>query len=620
MMMQKIHDIVKKKWFAGTLFALISLAFLLWGVTFYLHPGANSKEAVATVNGQTLTAPQLNRVYEALLQNNPQYQQATPSQAAQLRNFALQSLVVQQIIKQQAEKLGLSASSAQVRALITQMPVFQVNGQFSPERFQAFLYRSGQTLPELMAQLQQLLLVNQLTNVFQFSSFVLPNEEKRAYELVHQTRSFDYAIIPVKRYEEKVKVTSQAIAHYYQQNQAKFKVPEKIKIAYIQLSPQHVLENIHVSDQAARAYYDNNLANYRTPEEWTVEVIATTGIKAKEKMEKVVDSLKKGASFSTVYQENAGKTKTLNAAQLTEAEFTVLRSLKPGELSQPISVNQQERLYHLLKIKPSTTKPFSEVKETIVHLLTQQAANAKLAKLNSELSNITYTNPDSLAPAAKALNVKIHTSDWFTKAGATQGIAANAKIVNMAFSNDVLTQGNNSDPITLKGGDMVVLRVLAHEAARVQPLASVKEKIHGYLLQQLAQAQAAIVSEKMADELRHKASFASLASKNSATLHQAEKVKQGEAKIPAVILNQAFQLSLPQSAVATVALPNGDAAVIELKSIKLGDYAEASAKSRAILGANLALEQARLINGIYVNNWRKQAKVRIINQKDGGES
>jgi len=369
MMMQKIHDVVKKKWFAGTIFTLISLAFVLWGVTFYLHPGGNGKDAVAVVNGKDLTSQQLDRVYNALVERNSKLSNATPAQMKQMKQFALQSLVIEQIIKQQAEKLGLSVSSSQINMLITQMPVFQVNGQFSQKRFQEFLYRSGQSMGQFVEQLQQLLLVNQLSNFFQFSSFSLLDEQKRAYALVNQARNFAYVIIPVKRFMNKVNVTEQGIKNYYQQNQSQFQTPEKVKIAYIQLSPKTILDNIHVGEIAAKQYYESNPGNYRTPEEWTVETIIATGKDAGKKMQDIVTDLKKGMAFVKVFKQNGGVTQTLNAGQLTDKEFAVLRSLKPGQLSQPVATSEGQRIYHLLSVKPAKMKPFSEVKSFMRHLV-----------------------------------------------------------------------------------------------------------------------------------------------------------------------------------------------------------------------------------------------------------
>ena len=59
------------------------------------------------------------------------------------------------------------------------------------------------------------------------------------------------------------------------------------------------------------------------------------------------------------------------------------------------------------------------------------------------------------------LNLKIQTTPLFTRNGTKEEITANPNIIAAAFSNDVLKDGNNSDVIELKNGNLVIPRIRA---------------------------------------------------------------------------------------------------------------------------------------------------------------
>src|SRR3990167_3547426 len=74
------------------------------------------------------------------------------------------------------------------------------------------------------------------------------------------------------------------------------------------------------------------------------------------------------------------------------------------------------------------------------------------AASSEQLANLTFTNPDSLSVAAKALALPIQTSGLMTRTGEKQGIFADPKVLETIFSDSVFQQENNSDTISLPNG------------------------------------------------------------------------------------------------------------------------------------------------------------------------
>src|SRR4051812_3229820 len=125
------------KWSLG----LVCLTFVLFYVPSFMKnggvagiTGAQSNDAVATVNGYDVTAGEYRRIYAQQLQSLRQ------SYGGNIDEKMLQQLgIAQRILSQmvdeaamvaEAERVGLRVSDAELAERIKRMPSFQQNGQF----------------------------------------------------------------------------------------------------------------------------------------------------------------------------------------------------------------------------------------------------------------------------------------------------------------------------------------------------------------------------------------------------------------------------------------------------------------------------------------------------------
>src|SRR5690606_24006658 len=95
-------------------------------------------------------------------------------------------------------------------------------------------------------------------------------------------------------------------------------------------------------------------------------------------------------------------------------------------------------------------------------------------------ATVVYEQPDSLDPAADALDLEIRTSDWFS-AEAGEGMAANDRFRTVAFSEDVRIDGLNSEVFEIDGDTTVALRRLESRESRPLSRDAVRDEIHGVL-------------------------------------------------------------------------------------------------------------------------------------------
>ncbi len=80
---------------------------------------------------------------------------------------ALDILVSRNLLIQQAEKLGISLSDAQIEQMLAQQPSLQENGQFSQKLYENYLRSIGMTSEGLIASLRQDHALKMLTSTLQ---------------------------------------------------------------------------------------------------------------------------------------------------------------------------------------------------------------------------------------------------------------------------------------------------------------------------------------------------------------------------------------------------------------------------------------------------------------------
>ena len=117
-----------------------------------------------------------------------------------------------------------------------------------------------------MTQVQEKVLINQVSAGMQLSSFLLPGEFNSAYGLMHQTRQVGYFALPISDFKSQVKVTQKDIEDNYRAHQKDFVAPMQVSFDYLILDPKVMSKSIKISDQEVHQYYSAHRANYSTPQ------------------------------------------------------------------------------------------------------------------------------------------------------------------------------------------------------------------------------------------------------------------------------------------------------------------------------------------------------------------
>jgi len=592
-MLQSIRDNTHG-WIAGVIISLLIFSFALWGIHSYFL-GAGDNNVVAKVNGTQVTKGQLAAAYERL-RRQLQIQFGTgqlPERAeAGLKERALQTLIHFQVLEQAALADDYRITSDQIDSFLQSMPEFQVNKAFSLSRFQQVLSAALFTVPDFIELIKTTLLIDQPRLGIILTSFAMPNEINDSIALISQERNVQYLRIPQNYFNQQIiTITDENIHSYYLQHQDEFKTPEQVSIEYVLFSVKNLANKIHLSEDQLKNFYNENVNSFAQPAEWQLDEVilpvasnATAGEfkKVQDKMNEIIKASSEGKDFATLIKQYAlvkGDAKWRNWVSINqipvELQKTVATLTKPGQISEFIPTEKGLVLLKVIAYKASQAQPYDKVKDKVKEAATRQKAEEEFAEKREKIANLAYEHPDSLQVVAQELGMPIITTELFTRDKGGKDLAANTKIREVAFDNNVLNLQNNSDVIQLDPESAIVLRLKSHVPAAVLSLNSVRNQIEDKL-------RAVAIEDKLsglANEIKNKLlTERSTPDQISSDYHlqwvNAGFIGRHATQMDQAILDSAFEMPIPRNGkkatYAVTKVANGFA-VISLTAIKPGN-------------------------------------------------
>ena len=484
-------------WIAAVILGLIAIPFALWGINYYFEGGQPN---VATVDGTAITVDSYRRaldeqrraVTQMLGRNADPRLFDTPA----FRERVLDGLIDEILLTRDVEAQGYRVSDAELAGQIRSAPQFQRDGKFDPALYEALLRNVGMDARGFEARLRRDLLVRQSQSVYAPSAFATTADIQTLLRLQAQEREAAVAVLKPARLRDRVRISAADIEQEYQAHPERYQTAERVRIEYLRLAVEDLLKGVQLSDEELRQALADAAAalpggsEERRASHILIPIDPTGGETAEKAAMAKVEALRArilaGADFAKLAREESKDPGS--AAQggdlglvgrgvfVKEFEQALYALRKPGELSAPVRTQYGVHLIKLTEIQRPKARPMVDRAKVVTELRTRKAEE-RFFEMAERFHNLVYEQSDSLKPAAEALSLRIETSDWFTRTGAGSGIAANPKVVTASFDPEVLEQGRNSTAFELEPNILVAVRVLAHEPARLRPLAEVRAEI-----------------------------------------------------------------------------------------------------------------------------------------------
>ncbi len=576
-----LHSIRERAtgWFAWVIVILISIPFALWGINSYITPNANP--AVANVGDYKVSVQE----FQNAVQNESKKYQGQIDEAL-IKQIVLEKLISKRAMINYLAGMGQTISKQQIDKAIRNDESFLLDGQFSEELYNRYL-PNAYSKSNYRSNIATQLLLQQFSDGISQSSIVSDQEVQRVIQLVNQKRDISYAVIQADNYKDEVAVSDEEITNYYQNFQNQFENPEQIKLAYLEISRNEMAKNTPVTDEQLEKNYKDNISQYTQPERrkashilftFSTDADNTAKEKVKAEAQTVLDKIKSGADFSEMAKEysrdpgsadKGGDLGFFGTGEMVPAFEESAYALKTGDVSELVESPFGYHIIKLLAIEGGESKSFDEVKDKITEAVQFELTENIYFEKAETMQTLAYEQPDSLEAVAAELAMTIKESELMSRSG-SEGIFNNEKLLNAAFSESVLEEGNNSDLIELGDDHVVIVRIIERIPANIKPLDEVKDKIQTRLKQDGITIKAQQKANELIEELEAGQSIADITEANSLKLENTGLVARQAMSVPRYILAKAFTMPR-ETKYASTKTDTGDIALVAVNTIEEGD-------------------------------------------------
>src|SRR5690554_6542168 len=361
---------------AKIIIGLLVVSLSIWGMDAIVG-GFSGEPEVATVNGEDITERDFLRVVQLESQRRlAAMERPDPAllNEDQIRKDVLDSLIQEQVLIQDADAQGLALSDTDIDSLITQMPQFQVDGQFNRDRFVATVRNLGMGVAEFRESLRKNYVVNQIRAAIAQTGLAVPAQAEQLLAIQNQTRDFRVLTLDGSSVQDQVDVTEADVQAYYDENRDQFRQPEQVDAAYITLSQGALAESLEIAEDELRAYYEERAEEYAREERRAAHILVEAGDDGQETLATIQQRLADGESFAdlaeeysvdTVSAQEGGDLGFAGRGVYDEAFEEALFALEEGEVSGPVETSFGLHLIKLEEVRRSDVPAFDELREEL---------------------------------------------------------------------------------------------------------------------------------------------------------------------------------------------------------------------------------------------------------------
>jgi peptidyl-prolyl cis-trans isomerase D len=612
--------------FATIIIVLLCSVFAMWGVESLFERGGKT-QAVATVNGDDITEPEIARATQAMRQRYIEMLggkvDPTFLNDQMLREPALDSIISRKLLAEQTLKMKMIVGPKTIDREIVSDATFSRDGKgFDPEYFKEKMRGAGMTPTMYRNQLSAQMTLGQLQQAIAESAFVTAPQIETAASLTAQTRSFEYIQFPLKVAMDGITPKSEDIEQYYKDHANEFMTEEKVSIEYLDLNKNTLLKDIKLDDLEVRAGYDQEAGNFKpSTERRAAHILIEAKPDGSEQavlaeIEKRIHAGENFAALAKQYSSDKESAKeggdvgfTSGDAFVPEFEHALAALANKGDVSKPVKTEFGYHIVKLLDKRDAAFPSFEERRVEIEKQLRQTKVNSIYSEKLEQMTESTYSAGNLDEPATE-MKLDVQKSAPFGRRGGA-GVAAQQKIIDAAFSTDLLNSGKNSQVIELSADRSIVLRVSNHEIAKPRELADATPEI----IAKIKHDQAAVALKEKVESVKSRvqsgASLKSVGIEEKIVPVSVASKSRNDQGADADLTAAAFKLAKPEdNAVATAAvqLTNGDWAVLHLVAVTDAQVDKNSEEYKAIQ-RNLDAAVGNADFSLYEKSLRDTAKI-----------
>lgn len=480
---------------------LIPMAFLGVQGTFGgadIQPDELLKVGKQTVSVSTYQA-EVNNERNALLQQGVD---ASLIDEKALADAVLKRLTDRALLENQASTLGMTVSDEMITQLLQQYEDFQENGQFSNDRFAAYLQGSGLTKDALFQMERLRLSLRQLINGVAGTA-IYPNDQiSRLLDLQLEAREVWVHRYHWQDYVDQVQISDAEIQAYFDANKDKLIKPATVDLSYIKINPLEIKIDTPTEDDI-KAQYAAYLKEKGISDGRELAHILLTGDDAEKQANEIKQKLDAGESFEALAKAHSqdpsgatgGNIGSFNAAMFGDKAASVeqaLNGLTAGAVSQPVQTNFG---YHIFKVvKVSQDAP--TIESVRDELIDRAAEHKRKAAYSDLIVKIDAMATDSMGVADIAKEVGVTAQEIIAYPQTDNKTELSQPVAIAAAFDEFTIQDQGVSPNINLGDSTVWLQPKNYQPSRPLTFDEAKEQIKTLL----AKKQAIALAMKAAEE------------------------------------------------------------------------------------------------------------------------
>lgn len=387
-------------------FVLLVFAILMVGsLVFFYTPARNtyttnlsqSDEPVASVSGNKITIGELVRQKE----NYAQFSRGQNFPAKMM----LEGMIGSRIARVEAERLGLTASDAEVAAKIREQFKTEDGKPFDQAKYEQNVTEQYGNVATYEASVRDDISYSKLEAFL--TSGVTVSEEEVLNDFQRKNTKFDLSYVAVSSTDlaKTITPTDAELRDYFEKNKQSYyvSVPQK-KIKYVFVNTSKIGEKLSISDADLKAEYDSLAPDkkiagvlgqeivLRIPKPELDDQIQAKAAELVQELrkdgrivsEEAFGTMAKGQSENPASAPGGGKLvgPVRENPNKPDDPYQRLLKMKPGEVSEPISYQSR---YFILRRGDAVPKTFEAAKKEIEVSLRNRRAYAVAAELAQKI-------------------------------------------------------------------------------------------------------------------------------------------------------------------------------------------------------------------------------------------
>jgi len=569
-------------------------------------------------------------------------QQIPPMFMPMVMQEAGQTVIEQDILQDEAQRLGITASDNDVRQFLHTGEwgelLFPEGRYVGDAQYAQFIADNFDiTTERFESEVRQEIVQNRLRDFITAGVAVSPQQVRDSYRTQATKIKFQYAVLSSDDLRKTINPTDTELEAFFKQNAARYQDadPETRTVQYVAITDSNLPGGKpQVTQAEIQQYYTQNQAQYKVDAEVKVRHILISvdpnagpaaDAAAKAKAQGILDQIRKdnGKNFAELakkYSDDPGSKDQggelgwikhgVTVPQFDQTAF----AQRPGQISGLVRTQYGYHIIQTEAVQPAHVKPLSEVQASIVDALTKQKEGQAVQIFAQQFA--AEAQKSGLAQAAAAHHLQVITAG---------PIPRNANLPDMTDSSQLLTtafdahQGAPPQTASIGDGNFAVFQVTAVDPAHTPTFAEYKSHLLEDFRDQQVVALLAQKTSELADRAHAENNLAQAAKEVGATVKTSDLVGRDQ-QVPDIgALSSAapslFDLNVGQISSAIKTQTTGVVAqIVDKQEPTAQDIASHFDATREQLLAQSRDQYFQVFASDLVNRYMKSGRI-LINRK-----